>query len=47
MELNNYIDHTNLKVIATKSDIEKLCEEAIKYHFASVCVSPYYVNLKK
>ena len=47
MELNNYIDHTNLKVIATKSDIEKLCEEAIKYHFASVCVSPYYVNLAK
>ena len=27
MELNNYIDHTNLKVIATKSDIEKLCEK--------------------
>ena len=47
MELNKYIDHTNLKVIATKSDIEKLCEEAIKYHFASVCVSPYYVNLAK
>lgn len=47
MELNNYIDHTNLKVIATKSNIEKLCEEAIKYHFASVCVSPYYVNLAK
>ncbi len=47
MELNNYIDHTNLKVIATKSDIEKLCKEAIKYHFASVCVSPYYVNLAK
>lgn len=47
MELNNYIDHTNLKVIATKSDIEKLCEEAIKYHFASVCVSPYYVSFAK
>ena len=47
MELNNYIDHTNLKVISTLKDIEKLCNEAIKYHFASVCVSPYYVKLAK
>lgn len=47
MELNNYIDHTNLKVISTLKDIEKLCDEATKYHFASVCVSPYYVKLAK
>lgn len=47
MELNNYIDHTNLKNTATLKDIEKLCNEAIKYHFASVCVYPYYVPLAK
>ena len=47
MELNNYIDHTNLKQISTLKDIEKLCDEAIKYHFASVCVAPYYVTLAK
>lgn len=47
MELNSYIDHTNLKVISTLKDIEKLCDEAIKYHFASVCVAPYYVSLAK
>ena len=47
MELNNYIDHTNLKNTATLKDIEKLCNEAIKYHFASVCVYPYYVPLCK
>ncbi len=47
MELNSYIDHTNLKNIATLKDIEKLCNEAIKYHFASVCVYPYYVPLCK
>ena len=47
MEINKYIDHTNLKVISTLKDIEKLCNEAIKYHFASVCVSPYYVKLAK
>ena len=47
MELNSYIDHTNLKQIGTLKDIEKLCNEAIKYHFASVCVPPYYVTLAK
>ena len=45
MELNKYIDHTNLKNTATLEDIEKLCTEAIKYKFASVCVYPYYVAL--
>lgn len=45
MEINKYIDHTNLKPTSTMRDIEKLCDEAIKYHFASVCVHPYYVSL--
>ena len=45
MELNKYIDHTNLKATSTMKDIEKLCNEAIEYGFASVCVNPYYVNL--
>ncbi len=43
MELNSYIDHTNLKNTALKEDIKRLCDEAIKYHFASVCVFPCYV----
>lgn len=47
MELSSYIDHTNLKVTATLKDIEKLCNEALEYHFASVCVYPYYVALAK
>lgn len=45
MNINQYIDHTNLKAFASKKDIEKLCDEAIKYNFASVCVNPYYVSL--
>ena len=45
MELNKYIDHTNLKAFATMKDIEKLCNEAIDHRFASVCVHPYYVKL--
>lgn len=47
MELNNYIDHTNLKNTATLKDIETLCNEALKYHFTAVCVYPYYVPLAK
>ena len=47
MELNKYIDHTNLNAFATKSDIKKLCDEAIKYNFKSVCVNPCNVLLAK
>ena len=44
-ELAKMIDHTILKANATQSDIEKLCEEAKEYNFASVCVNPYWVHL--
>ena len=33
------IDHTLLKADATAADVKKLCEEARKYCFASVCVN--------
>lgn len=39
-ELAKYFDHTNLKPTAQNSDIEKLCKEAKKYGFATVCVNP-------
>lgn len=45
MQLNKYIDHTLLKANATKQEITKLCNEAKQYHFASVCVNPYYIPL--
>jgi len=47
MEINKYIDHTNLNRKATKEEIEKLCNEAIKYNFASVCIHPYYIKYAK
>ena len=46
-EIAKMIDHTNLKGDATIKDIEKLCEEAKKYGFASVCVNPSYVPFSK
>jgi len=38
------IDHTLLKPEATESDIRKLCDEAAKFGFASVCVNPSWVK---
>lgn len=46
-ELARYIDHTNLRPYATRGDIMKLCDEAIKYGFYAVCVNPYRVKLAK
>lgn len=44
MNLLNYVDHTQLKAFATWEDIQKLCEEAITYQTASVCIPPCYVK---
>ena len=43
-EMLDKVDHTQLKPYATWEDIEKLCDEAYKYHTASVCVPPTYVK---
>ncbi len=45
--LNKFIDHTNLKPAATRTDIETLCADARAWDFASVCVNPAYVPLAK
>lgn len=45
MELNRYFDHTLLKAEATSDQVLKLCDEALEYHFASVCVNPAFVPL--
>lgn len=39
------IDHTILKAVATRQDVEKLCAEAVAHGFASVCVNPIHVPL--
>jgi deoxyribose-phosphate aldolase len=39
------IDHTILKPEATADDVRKVCREARRYGFASVCVNPYWVPL--
>ncbi len=38
------VDHTILKAFTTWEDIKKLCDEAIEYKMASVCVPPCYIK---
>ena len=44
MQINQYIDHTNLKADSTFDDIKKLVDEAIEHDFYSVCVNSSYVK---
>lgn len=44
MNIASYIDHTLLKPEATSAQIKKLCQEALQYRFASVCVNPVHVK---
>jgi hypothetical protein len=41
------VDHTALKAVTTWEDVKKLCEEALRYGFASVCIPPCYVRRVK
>ena len=44
MNLAPYIDHTLLKPDATPDQITRLCADAAKHGFASICVPPCYVR---
>lgn len=46
-ELARRIDHTALKPDTREKDIRQLCQEAVEYGFASVCVMPYYVMVAR
>jgi deoxyribose-phosphate aldolase len=44
IKIASYIDHTLLKPTATHIDINKICNEALVYGFAAVCVPPPLVK---
>ena len=46
-EMLKYVDHTQLKAFATWEDIKKLCDEALEYETASVCIPPAYIEKVK
>ena len=42
-EILEKCDHTLLRVDCTSEEIRKLCDQAIKYHCASVCIPPCHI----
>jgi deoxyribose-phosphate aldolase len=44
LNIAKLIDHTLLKPDATETDIRRLCDEAKKYGFFSVCVHPSFIK---
>jgi deoxyribose-phosphate aldolase len=44
IDVAKYIDHTLLKPEATADEIDVLCDEAMEFGFASVCVNPTWVK---
>lgn len=43
-EILKKVDHTALKAFTTWREVAKLCDEAIKYNMATVCVPPCYIK---
>ncbi len=43
MKINKLIDHTYLKAVGTKEEIDTLLDEAKEFNFKSVCVNPTWV----
>lgn len=46
-EILKKVDHTLLKQETTEEEIRNICEEAIKYHTATICIPPSYVKFAK
>ena len=44
VDLAKFIDHTLLKPDADADEIDVLCDEALEYGFASVCINPTWVK---
>jgi deoxyribose-phosphate aldolase len=44
VDLAKYIDHTLLKPDTAAAEIDELCDEALEYGFASVCINPTWVK---
>ena len=43
-EIYSHVDHTLLKAYASWEEIKKLCDEAVTYRTASVCIPPSYIK---
>lgn len=46
-EILKRVDHTELRAFATWTDITTLCDDAVKYKTATVCIPPAYIKRVK
>jgi deoxyribose-phosphate aldolase len=47
MHIASYIDHTILKPATSPAEVKKICNEALEYHVAAVCIPPPFVRTAK
>lgn len=47
MNLSAYISHSILKADTSLADVEKVCKEALKHDFKSICIPPFYIKKAK
>ena len=43
-EILRHVDHTLLQQTATWEEIRKICDDAMKYQTASICIPPCFVK---
>lgn len=43
-ELAGFIEHTLLKPDCSIQDVRRICEEAIQFNFAGICIPPFFVR---
>ena len=43
-EMMTHVDHTLLSQTATWEEMKQICDDALEYHTASVCIPPCYVK---
>ena len=44
MQINRFIEHTNLKAVIIDRDVDQLIADAKAYDFAGICVPPFWVK---
>lgn len=47
MNISKYIDHTILKPTVLIKEVQQICEEALQYNFAAVCIPPQMIKVAK
>ncbi|MGB3548800.1 MAG: deoxyribose-phosphate aldolase [Saprospiraceae bacterium] len=44
MDLSQYIDHTALGPSTSENDVDRLCDEALRFGFHAICIPPHHIR---